>query len=215
MVRSFFADVGGWIFCLEAATGKLRWSVDTRATTFPGHHWNNLLMASPILADGKVIFAGGTLEQLFAGTFGYKGSTGRGFVVALEPKTGKIVWKFDVGPKPERLNPPVKVVGDWEPPRLNLDLPPVACGRLPRIMLKHNPSSSAPTSIPHHDSQPRTTQHSTPKNRARSFVLMPRLETSGGSHSSTPAMSGRTPCGLTMARPNCIRISRSVTRPKC
>ena len=35
---------------------------------FPGAHWNNLLMASPILADGKVIFGGGTLEQLFAGT---------------------------------------------------------------------------------------------------------------------------------------------------
>ena len=31
--------------------------------TFPGAHWNNLLMASPILADGKVIFGGGTLEQ--------------------------------------------------------------------------------------------------------------------------------------------------------
>ena len=70
-------------------------------------------MASPILADGKVIFGGGTLEQLFAGTKQYPGSTGRGFVVALEPKTGKIVWKYDVGPKPEKLDPPVIVKDSW------------------------------------------------------------------------------------------------------
>ena len=101
------------MYCLDAETGKERWKVDTRAEEFPGAHWNNLLMASPILADGKVVFGGGTLEQLFAGTPGYAGSTGRGFVVALEPKTGKIVWKYDVGPKPEKLDPPVVVEGDW------------------------------------------------------------------------------------------------------
>ena len=48
---------------------------------FPGAHVNNLFMASPILADGKVVFGGGTLEQLFAGTKEYPGSTGRGFLV--------------------------------------------------------------------------------------------------------------------------------------
>lgn len=109
----YFADTGGWMYCLDAATGAERWKVDSRAATFPGAHWNNLLMASPIMADGKVVFGGGTLEQLFAGTKEYAGSTGRGFLVALSPRTGKVVWKHDVGPPPQKLDPPVVVEGPW------------------------------------------------------------------------------------------------------
>src|SRR6185369_5248665 len=101
------------MYCLDAATGTERWKVDGRAPTFPGNHFNTILMASPIMADGKVIFGGGTLEQLFAGTKEYPGSTGRGFLVALNPKTGRIVWKYDVGPKPEKLDPPVIVEDTW------------------------------------------------------------------------------------------------------
>src|SRR5207302_883463 len=43
----------------------------------------------------------------------YAGSTGRGFLVALDPKTGKIIWKYDVGPKPEKLDPPVVIEDAW------------------------------------------------------------------------------------------------------
>ncbi len=109
----YFADTGGWMYSLDAETGKERWKVDSRASTFPGAHFNNILMASPIMADGKVVFCGGTLEQLYAGTLLYRGASGRGFVTALEPKTGKIVWKYDVGPKPEKLDPPVVIEGSW------------------------------------------------------------------------------------------------------
>ncbi len=109
----YFADTGGWIYALDRETGAERWKVDTRAEGFPGHHWNNVLMASPILADGKVVFGGGTLEQLFAGSPGYKGSTGRGFLVALDPATGRVAWKHDVGPKPEKLDPPVVIEESW------------------------------------------------------------------------------------------------------
>ena len=109
----YFADNGGWMYCLDAETGKERWKVDSRAKTFPDAHFNNLLMASPVLADGKVVFSGGTLEQLFAGTAAYPGSTGRGFLVALDPQSGKIVWKYDVGPKPAKLDPPVVVKDSW------------------------------------------------------------------------------------------------------
>ena len=111
-VAVYFSDVAGWMYSLDAATGMERWKVDTRAEAFPGAHWNNILMASPILADGKVVFGGGTLEQLFAGTKQYAGSTGRGFLVAVQPNTGKIVWKYDVGPTPVKLDPPVVVDGD-------------------------------------------------------------------------------------------------------
>ena len=109
----YFADTNGWMFCLDATTGKERWKVDARAKEFPDSHWMNMFFGSPLLADGKVVFTGGTLEQLIAGSGGYAGSTGRGFLVALDPKTGKVVWKHDVGPRPEKLDPPVVIEGTW------------------------------------------------------------------------------------------------------
>jgi outer membrane protein assembly factor BamB len=109
----FFGDAGGWFYALDRRSGKERWKLDTRARDFPGAHPLNLFFASPILADGKVIVAGGTLEQVVAAFPGYKGCTGRGFVMALEPKTGKVVWKYDLGPKPQPLKPPVKIKDDW------------------------------------------------------------------------------------------------------
>lgn len=145
----YFADTGGWMYCLNAETGKERWKVDARAKDFPGTHWNNLLMASPVLADGKVIFAGGTLEQLFAGTKGYAGSTGRGFVVALEPKTGKLLWKHDVGPKPEKLEPPVVVEGDWG-----------------KYTFEYGPATSSVWSTPTYDAETKTLFFGTDVNTA-------------------------------------------------
>ena len=105
----FFADLEGWIYALDRATGKERWKLSMRGKEFPGAHPLNLSWASPILADGKLIVAGGALEQVVAAFPGYKGCTGRGFVAALEPKTGHVVWKYDVGPKPEPLEPPMTI----------------------------------------------------------------------------------------------------------
>jgi outer membrane protein assembly factor BamB len=59
-----------------------------------------------------VIIAGGALEQIYAAVPGYKGCTGRGFVAALEPRTGRVVWKYDVGPKPQPLKPPITIKDD-------------------------------------------------------------------------------------------------------
>jgi polyvinyl alcohol dehydrogenase (cytochrome) len=109
----YFGDVGGWFYCLNRATGEERLKINARSNTFAGYHALNLFMASPILADGKLIVAGGTIEQVVTGTIFYRGSTGRGFVMALEPKTGKIVWKYDVGPKPEPLKPPITITDSW------------------------------------------------------------------------------------------------------
>src|SRR2546426_3907745 len=109
----FFADIDGWIYALDRASGSERWKLSTRAEGFPGFHPLNVLFASPIPAGGMVIFAGGALEQLFAGSPFYKGSTGRGFVIALEPKTGRIAWKHDIGPKPEPLDPPITIKDSW------------------------------------------------------------------------------------------------------
>ncbi|MGP0064118.1 MAG: PQQ-binding-like beta-propeller repeat protein [Isosphaeraceae bacterium] len=109
----YFGDVGGWFYALDRATGAERWKLNSRAAGFPGAHAINVFMASPILVEGKLIVAGGTLEQLLAGGLFYRGSTGRGYVMALEPKTGKIAWKYDVGPKPEPLKPPIVIKDSW------------------------------------------------------------------------------------------------------
>jgi polyvinyl alcohol dehydrogenase (cytochrome) len=109
----FFDDTGGWIYALDRMSGAERWKVNTRSKEFPGAHPLNLFFASPILADGKLIVAGGTLEQAMAALPGYKGCNGRGFVAALDPKTGKVLWKYDVGPKPEPLDPPIVIKDSW------------------------------------------------------------------------------------------------------
>ena len=60
------------------------------------------------------MIAGGALEQgirFFRPA--YEGFTGRGFVMALEPQSGRIAWKYDVGPKPERLDPPITIKDAW------------------------------------------------------------------------------------------------------
>jgi polyvinyl alcohol dehydrogenase (cytochrome) len=109
----YFADTGGWIYALDRMTGKERWKLHTRAPDFPGAHSLNVIMSSPILADGKLIVGGGALEQVAAAYPGFRGCTGRGFILALEPKTGKIVWKYDLGPKPETYDPPMVIKDSW------------------------------------------------------------------------------------------------------
>jgi glucose dehydrogenase len=109
----YIADVAGVIYALDRATGTERWVVNTREKPFPGAHTSNCMFAAPILADGKLIVAGGGFEHLVAANPKHKCCTGRGFVAALEPATGKAIWKYDVGPTPRPLNPPVKIKDAW------------------------------------------------------------------------------------------------------
>ncbi len=158
----YFADTSGWIYCLDATTGKERWKVSSRDVSFPESHWNNVLMGSPIMADGKVIFTGGTLEQLFAGTKEYAGSTGRGFVIALDPANGQVQWKHDVGPKPEKLYPPVVVEGSWG-----------------KYRFEYGPATSSVWSTPSFDAESNTIYFGTDVNTA------PRQPTTDNSSYST------------------------------
>jgi outer membrane protein assembly factor BamB len=103
----YIADIGGMVYALDRATGQERWKVDTRAAPFPGAHPSNCVFAAPVVADGKVIVAGGGFEHAVAAMPGNKGCTGRGFVAAFEPRSGRVLWKYDVGPEPKELDPPV------------------------------------------------------------------------------------------------------------
>jgi outer membrane protein assembly factor BamB len=110
----FFATIGGFVYALDRESGEEKWRLDMRSKTFPDAHPLNGTFASPVLADGKIVVAGGAIEQgmpLLEPT--YKGFTGRGFILALDPKSGRIVWKYNVGPKPERFDPPMTIKDAW------------------------------------------------------------------------------------------------------
>jgi glucose dehydrogenase len=109
----YIGDLGGGIHALERSTGKLRWRVHSRAEPFPGAHPSNCVFAAPIPAEGMIIMAGGAFEHGVAARPDNRGCTGRGYVVALEPNTGKVIWKYDVGPEPGPLDPPVTIKDTW------------------------------------------------------------------------------------------------------
>ncbi len=104
-----FANAAGVLFCLDRATGREKWSINTRYEPFPGAHHANLVMGSPVLADGRVLFGGGAYEHSLPVDPNYECCYGRGFVVALDPQTGQVIWKYDVGPTPEKLDPPLTI----------------------------------------------------------------------------------------------------------
>ena len=109
----YVGDLGGVIYALDRATGQERWKIDTRAKPFPGAHSSNCIFAAPILAEDMVVVAGGGFEHGVALNPFQRCCTGRGFVVALEPRTGKVIWKYDVGPEPQKLDPPVQIKDAW------------------------------------------------------------------------------------------------------
>ena len=119
-------------------------------------------MGSPIPADGKIIVAGGSLEQVVAAFPGYRGCTGRGFVAALDPADGRVLWKYDVGPPPEPLDPPIVIRDRWGD-----------------HTFYHGPATSSVWSTPSFDAEAGTLYFGTDVNTAprRPTEDDPRLET--------------------------------------
>ena len=105
----FFGNTSGVFYALDRLTGEELWKVDTRADGFPNHHPINVFMSSAILVDGKVIVGGGGYEHPYPLDPNYPCCTGRGFVVAFDPETGDVVWKYEVGEKPQKFDEPVVI----------------------------------------------------------------------------------------------------------
>jgi polyvinyl alcohol dehydrogenase (cytochrome) len=105
----FVADLAGTVYALDEANGKERWKIDTRTGPVPGAHTSNCIFAAPILAEGNIVIAGGGFEHGIAADPRHACCTGRGFVMAVEPASGKVKWKYQVGPEPQKLDPPVKI----------------------------------------------------------------------------------------------------------
>lgn len=105
--RVFFGTFGGQVICLDRFKGTELWRVKTKQPPFPSAHGANTIMSSPIMADGKLIVAGGGFEHTLGAIPDYPCCTGRGFVAAFEPNTGEVVWIYDVGPQPEQFPEPI------------------------------------------------------------------------------------------------------------
>jgi len=135
----YAGDAGGMIYALDQVSGKPRWTIDTRAAPCPGAHTSNCIFAAPILADGNVVVAGGGYEHGLALNPLNECCSGRGFVMAIEPRSGKVVWKYHVGPEPTELQPPVKIKDAWG-----------------EHVFKFGPSTSSVWSTPSYDPDTRT-----------------------------------------------------------
>jgi polyvinyl alcohol dehydrogenase (cytochrome) len=105
----YIGDLGGVIYALDRFTGEERWKIDTRSSPFPGYHTSNCIFSAPVLVEGMVVVGGGGFEHGVALDPNVRCCTGRGFVVALAPGTGKVLWKYEVGPTPQPLDPPVRM----------------------------------------------------------------------------------------------------------
>ncbi len=114
--RVYFGTFGGQVICLDRYTGAEIWRVKTKQKPFPSAHGANTVMSSPIMADGKLIVAGGGFEHSLAAISDYPCCSGRGFVAAFEPDSGDVCWVYDVGPEPEVFPEPVvmETVGGGE-----------------------------------------------------------------------------------------------------
>jgi len=146
----FFTTGDGQIFCLDRFTGRQRWTRETRTDPFPGNHPVNSFWSSPILVEGKLIVAGGALEQATASMSAeYPCCSGRGFVAALDPGTGSLIWKYDLGQLPEKL----------ETPR------DVSRGKF-KVMYTHGPPTSTVWSTPSYDATTRTLYFGTDTNNS-------------------------------------------------
>ena len=108
--RVYFGTFGGQVICLNRFDGREVWRVKTKQPPFPSAHGSNTVMSSPIMADGKLIVAGGGFEHQLGAAPGYPCCSGRGFVAAFEPETGEVIWTFDVGPIPETFPEPVPML---------------------------------------------------------------------------------------------------------
>ncbi|HWD98063.1 MAG TPA: PQQ-binding-like beta-propeller repeat protein, partial [Bryobacteraceae bacterium] len=83
----FFGDVTGGVTALDAASGKQLWN------TRVGDHPNALVTGTPAYADGRLYVPVSSYEELAAVFPGNSCCTFRGSVVALDARTGNILWR--------------------------------------------------------------------------------------------------------------------------
>ena len=94
--RAYFADQVGYAYAVDARNGKLRWSRQV------DEHPLVRLTGTPLLFDGRLYVPTSSYEEVGKGP-DYACCTFRGSVVALEARTGKLVWRSHVIEEPARV----------------------------------------------------------------------------------------------------------------
>jgi len=83
----YFGDFGANVYALDAATGERRWK------THVDDHAAAIVTGAPQLYDGVLYVPVSSYESVLPLQPTYECCTFRGSVVALEARTGKVIWK--------------------------------------------------------------------------------------------------------------------------
>jgi polyvinyl alcohol dehydrogenase (cytochrome) len=98
---AYFGDLRANVYALDAATGKLLWTVNLDANPVAG------ITGAPVLHNGRLYVPVSSREEAAGGATTYPCCTFRGSVVALDPDTGKQIWRTYIisdEPKPLKMN---------------------------------------------------------------------------------------------------------------
>jgi polyvinyl alcohol dehydrogenase (cytochrome) len=85
--RAYFGDLRANVYAVEAVTGRPVW--ETRLSLHPYAR----ITGSPVLYNGKLYVPVSSREEWMAADPGYPCCTFRGFLAALDARTGKVLWK--------------------------------------------------------------------------------------------------------------------------
>ena len=118
----FFGDEGGQVQAFDANTGKPLWSM--KADPHPAA----LPTGTPVFYQGRLYVPVASAEEAFATAPGYVCCTFRGSLMALDPSSGKILWRTYTIDQPAQPGPPFKSgeksagpsgAGVWSPPTVD------------------------------------------------------------------------------------------------
>jgi polyvinyl alcohol dehydrogenase (cytochrome) len=84
---AYFGDMSGVMHAVDADSGREQWKAKV------GDHPLARMTGSPVLAGDRLLVPVSSLEEGAASQASYACCTFRGAVVALDPKTGKVLWK--------------------------------------------------------------------------------------------------------------------------
>ena len=91
-----FSDLTGWVYSLEAETGKLRWKKKVE------EHEATRLTGAALVHDGIAYVPAASWEETRALNLDYPCCTFRGSITAVRVRDGAIVWKSYVIPTPAK-----------------------------------------------------------------------------------------------------------------
>ncbi len=105
----YFGDTGANIYALDAATGRELWS-----RTLDEHPYARIT-GSPTLYQDRLYVPVSSLEETAASQVGYECCTFRGSLMAVDVKTGAVIWKTYTAAEPQSAGKNAAGVALWGP----------------------------------------------------------------------------------------------------